>query len=1690
MNVSIAPSVLGKYFSLNKCDKYVVYHNLGLENAVWGRRDTGALLSFEESFQCEMNDIALKGTSNGSSTGNSEYIKGSLFWKLGSTIDDSNPYVNRQEWHILSPQNSSHTKALTGYLRFGTVGTTTTTTAIVDSISHMTFHLDKRNTQRCVSRIYGAYVQCTVDQDRSNSTSSSSSFPSIAPAIIVARIPPGMTHTQDRHIRTGIAWEQYLVDQLLTLCGESEGRWTLAMGSSSSDGGSDTRLTEAETLRLLASTVEPGHTTVMYQPTLIAGPQFYRMYGLAPPSGSSGCADAETSVRVSRCYPDFVMLEGLPDGRTRLTIIDAKGSQNVASSHKVQIAFYSLIFRSVLEEHDLEHHVTINTQGYVWLRPSDFEVAYASSDSSNGLKYDIGRRTSDFPPSKVGTSRAENSPHSSPLPLPLPPAACKRLAHIRETLSPFDLEAPETLVQSVLRSLFGRLRSTARADIEDLTQFGDHCTLCTYGPCCQRSLSRDKGRLEVYQGITTSDACLAAAYAPSPLVTGTALQRVLESGACEDTEVELRLCRVAAVLDAAEQEAPVLRGCGTDTFALGEDVSVFLTIVTDKPSRKVCCWGVKAFFRSPSAAASVATAELCERGGFVRSYDGDGGDGEEEEGSYSLFCAGTSAGKCLQPPWSTGIDSAALCRDLVLSLHRVFDAISKRNAAHEKELKKAKTAETSTYTYDDPSMLTATLFVADTDQADILRSILWGIVSAPSSADDTSASVKSKAESLLLVMYGNEGSLIRAPMPPLSYLRYRRPALVRLVPEVARLYALGSTVLGNGSGLEAWARAFCVLPSSSSSSSSVGADSIVELWSMAGVWDSMQQRAALGETLAAMEGVASAARTIASTDPSVSARIPSRPVRFDWAYCTGANLSQVRRECVFMAQHEAYIDYADKYATRALRSIRDHLHYGSMYLLTQCDTDTILQLMEVQNSSSSSASASRRRHAPPKNPEYFCISQATQRGLETKRDRTFTWWLIPYNGGEEGKEGNADEDASILRTLSEFHEYFLNFCSQKSAFVPIPAYSRVIIDQNEPFYALPDGRTVLHVSHFLKGKDFDRTRTHYLLTPSPYDVNAPRMVRALQDTAAEAQDELGGRASFEEIVEHPCRWATAPFEDTTLREKALEILASGDYSLTPSQHAAVERILGTHLQLLWGPPGTGKTQVLGVLVTVLARAAAELSRPLRVLVTALSHSNIDGLLTRIHSVSGRNGAGVNGGSGLPAIGRFDRTSKCLDDWSPGSSGCKEDDDEDCGNNGNNTAPQKGRKASKSKSSSVSGPKKEQQKIAWLEAHPICVIGGTVWQTISELLSADDSSALGMPFDVVLWDDASQSKTEDLAIYAHLLSRTNGRLVLAGDPLQLPPIVRGVYSSPASSSVGLFGVSSPAGNSRGSRSRSSCGAPLVTKSVYECIEGYAQSEERGGGGISVLRSALLENWRMNSEISTLLQTTLYSAIDYHTAKADDENSHIPMPDIDAACDVACDCLCPEVLSPEKSVCVLCVQLPQLQSQSPPAMHPEAPLIAALVRTLCAALHADPADPAVWEDLLFLICPHHSQIAAVSRALGVPAARPLTVERAQGLERDIVIADYALFNNDVIKNELEFLFSTNRMNVCLSRARKKCVFVVSEALLGNTGGFDILASPAVERGYLFLQKIVAHAKKHEAFVNVRLEDSSGRSFTLLS
>ena len=115
-----------------------------------------------------------------------------------------------------------------------------------------------------------------------------------------------------------------------------------------------------------------------------------------------------------------------------------------------------------------------------------------------------------------------------------------------------------------------------------------------------------------------------------------------------------------------------------------------------------------------------------------------------------------------------------------------------------------------------------------------------------------------------------------------------------------------------------------------------------------------------------------------------------------------------------------------------------------------------------------------------------------------------------------------------------------------------------------------------------------------------------------------------------------------------------------------------------------------------------------------------------------------------------------------------------------------------------------------------------IVGGTVYSF--------NKAGVDNQFPVLIVDEASQMKFGELALGMKPLSK-GGTLILAGDDLQLPPIVQGNYPEPEN------------------------GLPGLHESVFAYLRARDSEDEP-------FTCQLRENWRMNATLSAFSAITLY------------------------------------------------------------------------------------------------------------------------------------------------------------------------------------------------------------------------------------
>jgi DNA replication ATP-dependent helicase Dna2 len=502
------------------------------------------------------------------------------------------------------------------------------------------------------------------------------------------------------------------------------------------------------------------------------------------------------------------------------------------------------------------------------------------------------------------------------------------------------------------------------------------------------------------------------------------------------------------------------------------------------------------------------------------------------------------------------------------------------------------------------------------------------------------------------------------------------------------------------------------------------------------------------------------------------------------------------------------------------------------------------------------------------------------------------------------------------------------------------------------------------------------------LEPRQMDWNSDRLIAEL--AALDAEDDPW----FLRLVNNPaaCRHPLA--DPRGVRATALALAATA--GITPSQSEALAGITGHNLQLVWGPPGTGKTHLVAVTILALAEAHRRAGLPFRVLVTGFTHTAIDNVLRKLGELH-RELAIF--GPALP-IRKIDRTTNAT----MGTIGVKE-------------------------------------VAAFAAGTPICVFGATVWQ--AKKVEPDD-----LRYDFVVIDEGSQLKVAEAAIPVRRL-HPEGRLLIAGDDRQLPPIVQGHYPVPD-------------------------GEPLLHRSILECLR------DRDPEGATL--ATLLENFRMNDALCAYPRSSIYPPA-YGPA-----NEAVASRRLCLSGQVPTDPVVAAILDPTHPM-VMCVT----DGLTATAENREEAALVARVAVALRENSPDMDDEAFWRHRLFIVSPHHAQNRAIRRELhrlrrweSPPFVD--TVDAMQGQECDVVLVSYGVADVEFALQEKEFIYSLNRLNVAITRGRMKTVVIVSRCLLEPP--LQALDRDDVAAGIAFMQGLrqsceQANPPAHVTFEGTDLE-----------
>lgn len=424
-----------------------------------------------------------------------------------------------------------------------------------------------------------------------------------------------------------------------------------------------------------------------------------------------------------------------------------------------------------------------------------------------------------------------------------------------------------------------------------------------------------------------------------------------------------------------------------------------------------------------------------------------------------------------------------------------------------------------------------------------------------------------------------------------------------------------------------------------------------------------------------------------------------------------------------------------------------------------------------------------------------------------------------------------------------------------------------------------------------------------------------------------------------------------------------QLAGAGDHALRDAQVRAWERLANASAGLVLGPPGTGKTHLLAWFIVGYVQARLAKNLPAKVFVSAFTKNAIGNLLDAVARRRAQYAPGafecVFMGD-LPAAGLSDQIEQC---------GLRATADAD--------------------------------GVLHRLTAPAVVLGGSIW-SLSKLTARPNAGGDGYTadlFDLICIDEASQMVvSHGLMALAGL--KEGGRLVVAGDDRQLPPI------------------------------RSSREIELEGRKLGGSLYGFMKSA-------NAPECELDETFRLNAPLAEFPRDAFYN----QNYRSTDETALKRL----RLTESWRDGLEPweaDVLDPDWPVSVLLHDGPPAATNNPFEAGLVGRLASLLADRMEGARNATGYADDLWSERLAIVSPHRAQNAAIRKslpkALGT-APFVETVDRIQGKERDAVLMSYCVADAEFAVAEAAFIFASERLNVAVTRARSKLILVVSRRLL---------------------------------------------------
>lgn len=443
--------------------------------------------------------------------------------------------------------------------------------------------------------------------------------------------------------------------------------------------------------------------------------------------------------------------------------------------------------------------------------------------------------------------------------------------------------------------------------------------------------------------------------------------------------------------------------------------------------------------------------------------------------------------------------------------------------------------------------------------------------------------------------------------------------------------------------------------------------------------------------------------------------------------------------------------------------------------------------------------------------------------------------------------------------------------------------------------------------------------------------------------------------------------------------------------LNPSQVNAVEGAAKSCLSLIWGPPGTGKTDTLAALLHAVVREAISLGKGANILLTGPNYRAVEVLADRLLELLARDPS---------ATCDFFRAYSKSRELPPAPS-------LPAHVNGQNVSLQ----------SSAPGYSDLSTSLSTSGVITLVATSAHAAKKVAALTNSHD--VLAPVFDMVVIDESSQVPVT-LALLPISTLKAESQLVIAGDLLQMPPIAS---LDPPTGSEYLVGSIHAYLKERFKLTQLEL---LENYRSNQCLVDYALTLGYPSKLKAACQNLKLKEITPSTTALTSLPTTLPSSTAWE-----------------------------QLLDPDKAVCTLIHEDETASQANPEEAKMVAALVWGLYRTMSVELeplktgktHQAPTEKELFGRVVGIVTPHKAQRALILNELmnlfpsvsrDVMANAIDTVEKFQGGQRQTIIVSFGVGDVDIIEGEEFFLLQLERINVSVSRAEAKCIVVLPKSL----------------------------------------------------